>query len=178
MYPKLAIISSALLFLLLPPAQGQPAESIFPYTLQVASFPDATLAQQYAEHLSRAGEPVGVGTFELPGRGNWTRVYVGSFKTTSEARDYGNALINRKLIAEYIVKTASELQSLGRPHTVKRTLRASDSPAPQAANGHAAPGDLSKNLASRQTVNSVANVSLNKLTNSAKPRPAILIAPP
>jgi hypothetical protein len=177
MHPKLAIISSALLFLLMPPAQGQPAETVFPYTLQVASFPDATLAQHYAERLSRAGEPVGVGTFELPGRGNWTRVYVGSFKTTSEARDYGNVLINRKLIAEYIVKTATELQSLSRPHTVNRTLRTGDSPAPQAANGHAAPADLSKNFAPRQAVNSLANVSLNKLTNSAKPRPAILVGP-
>src|SRR5205085_11639219 len=143
-----------------------------------ASWSDLTLGRQQSGRLCRAGGSVGVGIFALPGRGNWARVYVGSFKTTSEARDYGNALINRKLIAEYIVKTATELQSLGRPHTVKRTLRASDSPAPQAANGNAAPGDLSKNLASRQTVNSVANVSLNKLTNSAKPRPAILIAPP
>ncbi|MEN3335517.1 MAG: hypothetical protein V7641_4882 [Blastocatellia bacterium] len=177
MYPKLAIISSALLFLLMPPAQGQPAESIFPYTLQVASFPDATLAQKYAERLSRAGETVGFGVFDLPGRGNWTRVYVGSFKTISEARDYGNALISRKLIDEYIVKTASELQSLGRPHTVNRTPVESDSPAPQAVNGSAAPADLSKKVAAHQAANSDAGVALNKLSNSAKPRPAIMIAP-
>lgn len=166
MYPKLAIISAALLFLLMPTAQGQPAESIFPYTLQVASFPDATLARQYADRLSRAGETVGFGTFDLPGRGNWTRVYVGSFKTTSEARDYGNALISRKLIDEYIVKTASELQSLGRPHTVNRTPVENDSPA-----------DLSKKVAAHQAANSAANAALNKLSNSAKPRPAMMIAP-
>src|SRR5438105_13306299 len=118
MYPKLAILSSALLVLSMLPAQGKPADNRFPFTLQVASFPDAALATQYAERLTQAGEPVGVGTFELSGRGYWTRVYVGSFQTAGEARDYGNTLIRRKLIAEYIVKAATELQSLGRPLTV------------------------------------------------------------
>ena len=87
MHPTLAILSSALLTLMLLPAQGQSADNGFPYTLQVASFPDATQAGQFAERLSSAGETVGVGTFELVGRGNWTRVYVGSFKTFGEARD-------------------------------------------------------------------------------------------
>src|SRR5581483_856269 len=118
MHSKLALIASALFFLLTPPALGQPAESIFPFTLQVASFPDAVLAEQYAEHLSGAGETVGFGTYELTGRGRWTRVYVGSFKSTSDARRYGEALMGRGLIVEYLVKTARELQSLSRPHNV------------------------------------------------------------
>src|SRR3954464_8685723 len=113
MHSKLAFIASALLFLLTP-AQGQPAESNFPYTLQVASFPDTALADQYAEHLLCAGETVGFGTYELAERGRWTRVYVGSFKSTSEARKYGEVLVSRGLIAEYLVKTARELQSLSR----------------------------------------------------------------
>ena len=156
MYPKLALISSTLLFLLMPAAQGQPAESIFPYTLQVASFPDAALAEEYAEHLAVAGEAVGFGTYELAGRGHWTRVYVGSFKTPGEARHYGEALIGRKLIAEYLVKTAGELQSLGRPHTVNRVAQAGESPAPLAAPRHA---------------------PATPLANSAKPRPALIGAP-
>jgi hypothetical protein len=125
MYPKLAIFSLALLVWLALPAQGGLLEDGFPYTLQVASFPDAGLAAEYAGRLSEAGEPVGVGTFELTGRGNWTRVYVGSFKTASDARDYGNALIRRKLIAEYIIKASAELQSLSRPLTVRPTNKES-----------------------------------------------------
>jgi hypothetical protein len=178
MHPKPAIISSALLFLLILSAQGQPAESIFPYTLQVASFPYTTMAQQYAERLSRVGESVGVGTFELPGRGNWTRVYVGSFKTITEARDYGEGLIRRKLITEYVVKTASELQSLGRPHTVNRNLRAGNAGTPQAATSRAAPAESSKMVAPRQAVSRAVNVSSNPLPDSVRPRPAVMLAPP
>jgi hypothetical protein len=125
MYPKLAILSLTLLVWPALPAQGGPAENSYPFTLQVASFPDTALATQYAERLTEAGEPVGVGTFELTGRGYWTRVYVGSFKTSNEARDYGNALIRRKLIAEYIIKASAELQSLSRPLTVKPTHKPS-----------------------------------------------------
>ncbi|HKP12488.1 MAG TPA: SPOR domain-containing protein [Blastocatellia bacterium] len=132
MHRTLAILSSALLILLTLPAQGRSAENGFPYTLQVASFPDAALAGQFAERLSNAGEAVGVGTFALAGRGIWTRVYIGSFKTTGEARDYGNALIRRKLIAEYIVKTSSELQALGRPLTVSRAVKAAAGQMPNA----------------------------------------------
>lgn len=124
MHPTLAILSSALLTLMLLPAQGQSADNGFPYTLQVASFPDAAQAGQFAERLSSAGETVGVGTFELADRGNWTRVYVGSFKTVGEARNYGDGLIRRKLIAEYLVKTSTELQSLGRPLTVNSAQKA------------------------------------------------------
>jgi SPOR domain len=170
MYAKRAIISSALFFLLIQPAQGQPAESIFSYTLQVASFPDITLARQYAERLSRAGEPVGFGTFELPGRGHWTRVYIGSFTTAGEARDYGNALIARKLITEYLVKTASELQALSRPHTVARNLSAIAFSVPQAADGSAA--------RARQSVSRPAAISASALLNSARPRPAAMVTPP
>lgn len=178
MHAKRAIISSALFFLLIQPAQGQTVESVFPYTLQVASFPYATLAQQYVERLSRAGEPVGFGTFELPGRGHWTRVYVGSFKTAGEARDYGNALIARKLIAEYLVKTASELQALSRPHTVDRNLLAIAFRAPQTADGGGASARPSPRLAARQSVSRPAAISASSLPNSSGARPAVLVTPP
>jgi SPOR domain len=175
MHSKLAFIASALFFLLTPPAQGQPAESIFPYTLQVASFPDVTLAEQYAEHLSGAGERVGFGTYELTGRGRWTRVYVGSFKSTSEARRYGEALMGRGLIAEYLVKTARELQSLSRPHSINVSQLAGASPA--ATKNSAAPITLSK-AAAEHTSDARDAVSLPpkpepKLTVLVLPRPYV-----
>jgi SPOR domain len=168
MHSKLAFIASALLFLLTPPAQGQPAESTFPYTLQVASFPDTVLADQYAEHLLCAGETVGFGTYELAGRGRWTRVYVGSFKSTSEARKYGEVLVSRGLIAEYLVKTARELQSLSRPHTVKHEPLMSQSTAKP--KGSTASANLSK-VATREILDIRA---ASAPANSAKPKPALL----
>ncbi|MFL6274425.1 MAG: SPOR domain-containing protein [Blastocatellia bacterium] len=167
MHSKLAFIASALLFLLTP-AQGQPAESTFPYTLQVASFPDTGLADQYAEHLSCAGETVGFGTYELAGRGRWTRVYVGSFKSTSEARKYGESLVSRGLIAEYLVKTARELQSLSRPHTVKHEPLVSRSTAKP--NVSTAPANLSKVATSEILDIRAASAP----ANSANPKPAVL----
>jgi len=159
-------------------AQGQSAESIFSYTLQVASFPDTAPAQEYAERLSRAGETVGFGTFALPGRGNWTRVYVGSFKTASEAHDYGNTLLSRKLIAEYLVKAATELQSLGRPHKVNRSPAPTAFSAPPAANGSPAPAFLTHPVALLQAVNRSAAISVNPLPNASRSRPAVMVAPP
>jgi hypothetical protein len=173
-----ALFSSALFFLLSQPTQGQPAESIFPYTLQVASFPDMAVARRFAERLSRAGEPVGFGTFELPGRGHWTRVYVGSFKTAGEARDYGNALVARKLIAEYMVKTASELQSLSRPHTVSRDLVADAFSVPQAGAGGAAPASrLAPQDAARPPVSRAAAMPANPLPGPVRPQPAVMVTP-
>lgn len=193
MHAKLAIFSSALLFLLTPSAQGQPAESIFPYTLQVASFPDVAFAATFAERLSRAGEPVGFGTVELPGRGHWTRVYVGSFRTPAEARQYGDGLIGRKVIDAYLVKTASELQSLGRPQTVTRKPLATDRRTPQAsaagfgpasstpadsASAKAAAVDLFKPAAPNQTVGRLAVVSWDMAPPRAKPQPAVAVVVP
>jgi SPOR domain len=149
MHAKLALISSALFILLTLPAQGQPVESIFPYTLQVASFPEAKLAERYAENLSRAGQSVGLGTVELPGLGIWTRVYVGSFKTASAARYHGDALLGQNLISEYIVKTVRELQALGRPRTTNPKSPARESNAPAA--GRPAPAELAKTVAARTT---------------------------
>jgi hypothetical protein len=55
-------------------------------------------------------------------------VYVGSFKTPAEARAYGDRLIKRNLIAEFLVKTNRDVQALGRPRSTNRKTRAADPP--------------------------------------------------
>ena len=120
MHAKRAMFSSALLFALIVSVEAQPGNSAIEFTLQVASFPESAQATAFAERLARAGEPVGFGLIELPGKGRWTRVYVGSFRTTADAREYGDLLIKRNLIAEYLVKTARDVQELGRPRSVKK----------------------------------------------------------
>ena len=118
MQSKLAIFSATILLSLISLAQAQTNESAPCFTLQVASFPDTALAENFAAKLARAGEQPGWGTVELPGRGYWTRVFVGSFKTIGAARVYGEALVARGIIAEYLVKTAYDVKSLSRPRTV------------------------------------------------------------
>ncbi|HST23716.1 MAG TPA: SPOR domain-containing protein [Blastocatellia bacterium] len=118
MQSKLAIFSATILLSLISLAQAQTNENAPCFTLQVASFPDTALAEDFAAKLARAGESTGWGTVELPGRGHWTRVFVGSFKTIGAARGYGEALVARGLIAEYLVKTAYDVKSLSRPRTV------------------------------------------------------------
>ncbi|MGA9768555.1 MAG: SPOR domain-containing protein [Blastocatellia bacterium] len=122
MQSKLAIFSSAILLSLISLAQAQTTENAPGFTLQVASFPDAALAEEFSAHLARAGEQPGWGTVQLPGRGHWTRVFIGSFKTIEAARSYGEALVGRKIIAEYLVKTAYDVKSLSRPRIVNSPL--------------------------------------------------------
>lgn len=135
MQSKLAIFSAAILLSLGSLAQAQADENAPGFTLQVASFPDTSLAEEFAARLARAGEQAVWGTVELPGRGDWTRVFVGSFKTTGAARGYGEALVRRGIIAEYLVKTAYDVKLLSRPRTIshgdiKAAISISSNPSP------------------------------------------------
>lgn len=153
MQSKLAICSAAILLSLISLAQAQSNESAPSFTIQVASFPNTILAEEFASRLARAGEQPGWGTVELPGRGNWTRVFIGSFKTMGAARQYGEALVGRGIIAEYLVKTAYDVKSLSRPRTVGiHDLKASNNTRPDALSIVSA-GSEKKNAALNSTVN-------------------------
>jgi hypothetical protein len=117
MQSRLAIFSSAILLSLASLAHAQSSESAPYFTLQVASFPDMTLAEEFAARLAKAGEKPGWGTVDLPGRGRWTRVFIGSFKSIEAAHQYGAGLVWRRVIKEYLVKTAGDVKSLSRPRT-------------------------------------------------------------
>ncbi len=92
------------------------------FTLQVAAFPetDETEAENFITKIAEAGEQPIWGTIDLPGRGNWIRVFIGTFKTQIEARQYGEQLVTRRLITEFIIKRSSEIKSLSRPRSVIR----------------------------------------------------------
>jgi SPOR domain len=115
------------LLTLLPVVYAQSSETAGGFTLQVASFPERALAEKYIGKLVTAGEMPGWGMVELPGRGEWTRVFLGSFKTVEAARQYGVALMNRGVIEDFIVKTERDTRLLSRPRSVTR-------PEPQASN--------------------------------------------
>lgn len=89
-----------------------------PYTLQVGAFPGTDLADKFVVRLVQAGEHPACATVELQGRGYWTRVFVGLFSTSAAARRYGENLIARGIVDEFLVRRADLDQGVTRPRRV------------------------------------------------------------
>lgn len=89
------------------------------YTLQVAAFPSEALAGEFILKLESAGERPVWGSVELPKRGRWVRVFLGSFKTPKEARRYGERLVAARLIDEFAIRQASDIKALTRPRLAR-----------------------------------------------------------
>lgn len=98
------------------PAQEEPAATYF--TLQVASFPDTELANQFVIQLVREGEQPTCATIELQGRGHWTRVFLGLFPSAQAARRYGDNLKTRGTIVEFLIRKAELNEAVTRPRRV------------------------------------------------------------
>jgi hypothetical protein len=113
-------ITHLILLALVPTVHAQSPENACGFTVQVASFPDRVLADKFIGKLAAAGEHPVWGTVELPERGQWIRIFVGSFKTMDAARRYGVALMNRRVIEDFIVKPESDTKLLGRPRSITR----------------------------------------------------------
>ena len=88
------------------------------YTLQVASFPNTDLANRFVLQLVEVGEHPVCATVELSGRGYWTRVFLGLFDTLQAAGLFGDDLVARGVISEFLVKKADLNQAATRPRTV------------------------------------------------------------
>lgn len=123
MQSKQSFFFSLILLALIPVVYAQSSETANSFTLQVASFPERALAEKYISKLTEAGELPAWGTIDLPGRGEWTRVFIGSFKTAEAARRYGVALMKRAVIEDFIVKTESDTRLLSRPRSITRQQR-------------------------------------------------------
>ena len=103
MYSRLRLSLAAAAVLLSVAHESLAQTTRTPFALQIASFPEATAARSCAARLSLAGLKPFLFSINLPGRGLWTRVLVGSFETTREARTYGATLIGRGLASEFLV---------------------------------------------------------------------------
>jgi hypothetical protein len=92
------------------------------YTLQVAAFPESAGndAEEFVAKLTQSGEQPIWGLIEIPGKGQWMRVFIGAFNSPTQARQYGEKLVARRIIKEFIIKKASEIKMLSRPRTVGR----------------------------------------------------------
>jgi len=78
------------------------------FTIQVASFPSLAEAKVFITQLEKSGERPLSSEVEIPGRGKWTRVLIGSFQSTGAAYGYARNLAGRGVIKEYLVKPAVE----------------------------------------------------------------------
>src|SRR5215216_4843209 len=113
-------VTLLILFAPVPMAYAQSPENASGFTVQVASFPERVLAEKFINRLTAAGELPVWGTVELPERGQWIRIFVGSFKTIDAARRYGVALMNRGVIEDFIVKPEADTKLLSRPRSIAR----------------------------------------------------------
>ncbi|MCC7442843.1 MAG: SPOR domain-containing protein [Bdellovibrionales bacterium] len=90
-----------------PAAEGtSPADSDHPsgrFTIQVGSFPSAAEASAKAAALSSAGMQPFVRAAEVPGKGEWHRVYIGGFGSEAEAQKEGQRLQQSKAFDSFIV---------------------------------------------------------------------------
>src|ERR1044072_6976131 len=92
------------------------------FTLQVAAFPETaeSEAESFITKIAEAGEQPIWGTIDIPGRGNWIRGFIGTFKTQLEARQYAEPLIARRVSRDFIIKKSSETNPWSRPRSVIR----------------------------------------------------------
>ena len=119
MHSRLSFSLMALLISAVPcAAQSKPDAAGPNFSIQVASFPDTTLADGFAARLVRAGESPVCDTVEIEGRGYWTRILIGFFETTDAARRYGDALVARGVIREFLVRKAPLIWAVTRPRRV------------------------------------------------------------
>jgi hypothetical protein len=115
------------------------------FTVQVASFPSFAEAKSLISQLEATGERPLLSEVEIPGRGKWTRILIGSFQSARAATAYARSLTARGVIREYLVKPAVEkvFESLKRAQAPNFFARApisasKSTPAPIAAWNQAA----------------------------------------
>lgn len=108
---KLALVLAVFL-LVLPgetPGTERPLRPIR-HTIQIASFPTPADASRLVARLASLGECVTASVVDLPGRGSWTRVFVGTFATFEEARGHAARLLSRGIIKEFFIRSAPDRQ--------------------------------------------------------------------
>ena len=101
---------------------ANPEDKSAGFTLQVAAFPGSAEneAEEFVAKLTDSGEQPVWGLIEIPGKGQWMRIFIGSFESQTQARQYGEKLFARRIIKEFVIKKSSEIKMLSRPRTVGR----------------------------------------------------------
>lgn len=115
---RLFLLSAAVFVSISPASAIAGADPEASYTLQVGAFPSSDLADKFVSKLIQLGEHPTRATVELEGRGYWTRVFVGRFPTGNAARRYGDSLIERGIVNQFLVRRPEPEQVIERPRRV------------------------------------------------------------
>ncbi|UCD80323.1 MAG: tetratricopeptide repeat protein [Desulfobacterales bacterium] len=73
-----------------------PLTVTYPYTIQVSAYRDPVKSFRVATSLSAKGDPAFACPVNIPGKGSWNRVFVGSYRFLDEARESAVKLKKRK----------------------------------------------------------------------------------
>jgi len=93
----------------LPTKTHDPAPASAPggkYTLQVGSFSTDGEAQAELKKVQDAGVSAQVRPVDVPGKGKWYRLYVGSYASREMATVAGQGLVTKKVITSFVVSNA------------------------------------------------------------------------
>jgi tetratricopeptide (TPR) repeat protein len=81
-----------------------------PYTIQVSAYRERQKSIQVATKLKNNGDPAFTSPVSIPGKGQWHRIYVGFYRTLTEARKAAARLKKRKFRYTEIVKKPLAVQ--------------------------------------------------------------------
>jgi cell division septation protein DedD len=77
------------------------------FTVQIASFPQLEDAQRMEQSLKAKSLPAYIQKTDLPGKGTWYRVRVGTFATLEQAKLYGESLKSGELGIKEVLVTSN-----------------------------------------------------------------------
>jgi alanyl-tRNA synthetase len=83
------------------------------YTVQVASYPDKVLAEDEMKRMKKRGYAAFIAASELPDKGTWYRVRLGSFSTKTAAERLANEIILENRVVDIRFVTRDEAEKLG-----------------------------------------------------------------
>ena len=82
----------------------------YPYTIQISAFRDPAKSVRVATTLANKGDPAFACPVHIPGKGDWHRVFIGSYRSRTEAQGAAVELTKRKF--QYVQVTR-------KPYTVE-----------------------------------------------------------
>lgn len=71
-------------------------DGTYPYTIMVSAYRDPIQSFRTATSLAAKGDPAFACPVSIPGKGVWNRVFIGSFRSLEEAREFAAELKKRK----------------------------------------------------------------------------------
>jgi len=68
----------------------------YPYTIQISAYRDPAKSVRVAANLAKKGDPAFACPVHIPGKGDWHRVFLGSYRSRAEAQSAADELKKRK----------------------------------------------------------------------------------